>query len=226
MLEHGSWVEAMKKAAIANAETEEKAAQYASLMKWTQWIHEGPADGMKRQHKFSRTIKGWTATAKSTGVIPGIDQHDELEDFEGLGIDDLNAIRFDQASAGTPATAQQEADDEAEARSKHWGAGQQMEELKWPTDMGDDLPAILVEELLEASRSFPAETGLGWDQWHPKVIERLSYSTQLLLVAILMECERTGEWPEGVALVLIALLPKPDGASAPLGCFPPCRGCG
>ena len=166
-------------------------------MKWTQWIQEGPADGMKRQHKFSRTIKGWTATAKSTGVIPGIDQHDELEDFEGLGIDDLNAIRFEQASAGTPATAQQEADDEAEAWSKTWGGGQHMEELKWPTDMGDDLPAILVEELLEAAQSFPAETGLGWDQWHPRVIVRLSYSTLLLLVAILMECERAGEWPDG-----------------------------
>ena len=79
---------------------------------------------------------GWTPTAKSIGVIPGIDQNDELEDFEGLGIDGLNAIRLEQDSAGTPATAQQEADDEAEAWSKTWGDGQQMEELKWPTDMG------------------------------------------------------------------------------------------
>ena len=115
MLEHGSWVEAMKKAATTNAETEEKAAQYASLMKWTKWIHEGPADGQRRQHSFSRTAKGWTATAKSTGVTPGIDQQDELEDFEGLGLDDINSIRFDQASVGTPATAQQEVDDDAEA---------------------------------------------------------------------------------------------------------------
>ena len=114
MLEHESWVAAMKKAATANAEAEETAAQYASLMKWTQWIHEGPADGQRRQHKFSRTVKGWTPTAKSTGVIPGIDQSDELEDFEGLGIDDLNAIRFEQDIAGAPATAQQEADGEAE----------------------------------------------------------------------------------------------------------------
>ena len=96
-----------------HAETEEKAAQHASLMKWTKWIHEGPADGLIRQHKFSRTVKGWTPTAKSTGVIAGIEQEDELEDLDGVGVDDLNAIRFDQASAGTPATAQQEADDEA-----------------------------------------------------------------------------------------------------------------
>ena len=65
LLEHSSWTVTMKKAAITNAETEEKAAQYASLVKWTQWIHEGPADGQRRQHKFSRTVKGWTADAKT-----------------------------------------------------------------------------------------------------------------------------------------------------------------
>ena len=45
MLVYGTWVEVMKNAATANAEAEEKAAQYASLIKWTKWIHEGPADG-------------------------------------------------------------------------------------------------------------------------------------------------------------------------------------
>ena len=96
----------------------------------------------------------------------------------------------------------------------------QEEELRWPDDMGDDLPRIVVEELLEAARTFPTETGLGWDQWHPRVIERLSHSTLLLLVMILMECERTGVWPAGIALVLIALLPKPDGGFRPIGLLP------
>lgn len=49
---------ALKKAATNNAGTEEKAAQHASLIKWTQWIHEGPADGLRRQHRFSRTVNG------------------------------------------------------------------------------------------------------------------------------------------------------------------------
>ena len=39
-----------------------------------------------------------------------------------------------------------------------------MDELQWPSDMGEDLPTIVVEELLEAARTFPVETGLGWDQ--------------------------------------------------------------
>ena len=60
MLQRKSWTEAFKKAALANAEKEERAAQHAALMKWTQWIHEGPADGLRRQHRFSRNAKGWT----------------------------------------------------------------------------------------------------------------------------------------------------------------------
>ena len=211
---------ALKAAATANAEKEEKAAQYASLMKWNQWIHEGPADGLRRQHRFSRAVKGWTATAKSTGIVAGIDQTDELEDLEGVSMDDLNQIRFDQAASGTHANAGQEADDEAEAWSKHWGAGAQSEQLRWPDDMGEELPKMVAEELLEACRTFPTETDLGWGQWHPRVIERLSHSTLLLLVAILIECEKTGEWPAGFALVLIALLPKPDGGFRPIGLLP------
>ena len=42
----------------------------------------------------------------------------------------------------------------------------------------------------------------------------------MLLVAILMECERTGVWPARVALVLIALLPKNDGGYRPIGLLP------
>ena len=97
---------------------------------------------------------------------------------------------------GAPATAQQEADNEAEAWSKHWGAGTHGDQLQWPDEMGEELPGIVAEELLEACRTFRTETVLGWDQWHPRVIERLSRSTLLLLVAILMECERTGEWKQ------------------------------
>ena len=103
--------------------------------------------------------------------------------------------------AGTPATAQQEADDQTDSWGMRWGAGTQVERLQWPDDMGEALPEMIADELLEACRTFPTETGLGWDQWHPRVIERLSRSILLLLVAILMECESIGEWPAGVALV-------------------------
>ena len=41
-----------------------------------------------------------------------------------------------------------------------------------------------------------------------------------MLAVTLLECERTGVWPEGVALVLIALLPKTDGGFRPIGLMP------
>lgn len=100
------------------------------------------------------------------------------------------------------------------------GAGTQREQLRWPDDMVEELPKIVAEELLETCRTFPTETGLGWGQWHPSVIERLSHSTLLLLVAILIECGKTGKWPAGIALVLIALLPKSDGGFRPIGTLP------
>ena len=58
-------------------------------------------------------------------------------------------IRFEQTLAGTPATAQQEADDEADKWSMVWGAGTVDEQLQWPEDMGEDLSQIVVEELLD-----------------------------------------------------------------------------
>ena len=36
----------------------QKTAQVASLIKWTEWIHEGHASGLRRQHRFSRTSHG------------------------------------------------------------------------------------------------------------------------------------------------------------------------
>ena len=102
MMDHKSWAVALKAAATANAEKEERAAQQAALMKWTKWIHEGPADGLRRQHRLSRNVKGWTPTAKRYGIVAGVDQEDELEDSEGIRIDDLNQIRFDQSAQGPP----------------------------------------------------------------------------------------------------------------------------
>ena len=194
------WVEILKEMAVKNAEAEERAAQRAALSKWVNWIHDGQADGLRRQHQFSRTTQGWTTTKKSSGEVQHIDVDDELDQVEGLSIEDLNALKFDQAAGSPPATAQQQADDEAEAWHMQWGKGLADEPLVWPADMGEDLPRILREELIEAARTFPNHTGLGWDRLHPKSIERMSNGTVDLLVKTLLKCEEDGEWPEAVAL--------------------------
>ena len=100
------------------------------------------------------------------------------------------------------------------------------EPLQWPDDMGESLPDIWVDDLLEAALTFPNETGLGWDRLHPKVVCRLSRALVLDLVRIMIICEQVGEWPDNVALVLIALLAKPTAGIGPLGWCPSCRGFG
>ena len=94
------------------------------------------------------------------------------------------------------------------------------EPLQWPDDMGESLPDIWVDDLLEAALTFPNETGLGWDRLHPKVVCRLSRALVLDLVRIMIICEQVGEWPDNVALVLIALLAKTDGGYRPSGLVP------
>ena len=116
--------------------------------------------------------------------------------------------------------AQQEVEDEARAWHGEWGLGLEMEKEVWPEDMGIPPPELLVDALIDAANTFPDDTGLGWDKTHPKALTRLSRELLLLLVQILMRCEAEGQWPDSVALILIALLPKPDGGYRPIGLVP------
>ena len=128
---------ALKKAAMSNADKEEAAAQYVATKKWETWIHEGPASGLKRQHQFSRNATGWTPTKRSTGKVYATHGQDELDDLDGLGAEELDVILFDQGERATPASAQQEADDQALKWQEQLGGPGNPEELKWPEEMGE-----------------------------------------------------------------------------------------
>jgi len=52
------------------------------------------------------------------------------------------------------------------------------------------------------------------------MVARISTALLTLLIQILTMCELTGRWPNAVALVLIALLPKTDGGFRPIGLIP------
>ena len=180
------WVEIFRDHAVTNAEAEEKAAQQAAVIKWTDWIHDGPASGLRRQHQFSRGTQGWTPTRKCLSEVQPIDAEDEMDHVEGLSREELDAVKVDQVGGNPPANAQQQVDDEAEAWMGQWGKGTRVEPLIWPSDMRDELAQILREELIEASDTFPNHTGLGWDRLHPKAIGRLANETVDLLVRVLL----------------------------------------
>ena len=86
-------------------------------------------------------MKGSTPTALSSGNFTSIYQEDELECLEGVCMDDLNQIRFDQRDKGAPDTAKQEADDEADAWCGHWGQAPKWRscscQMAWETNSPD-----------------------------------------------------------------------------------------
>ena len=170
LLDSPEWARMMQGTAVENAEREERAAQYAAMVKWQAWIHEGPAAGLKRQHRFSRTPTGWIPTVMSTGNCDGIELDDEVDGLDGLTAEQLSSLKHEHADKDAPACSQQEVDDQADKWHREWGKGIDHEPIQWPEDLGEDLADLLVEELLDAAATFPNETGLGWDQIHPKAI--------------------------------------------------------
>ena len=71
-----------------------------------------------------------------------------------------------------------------------------------------------------AALTFPAGTGLGGDNVSPRALARLSDEALMALARILAAAEALGAWGQAVSLVLIVLLPKPDGGLRPIGLFP------
>ena len=104
------------------------------------------------------------AYGKNTGVVTDVDARDELDELQGLSRQDINDLKFQRAEDHVPATAQQEADQQAGRWHKQWGVGLAIQELQWPEDVGDELPAIVSEGICDVARTFPDETGLGWDR--------------------------------------------------------------
>ena len=81
-------------------------------------------------------------------------------------------------------------------------------------------PAASVAEFTAAIRSLPADTAIGTDAYHPRVLLRLGPSLLPALLKVLFLCELIGAWPRVITDVLIALLPKPAGGFRPIGIFP------
>ena len=78
-------------------------------------------------------------------------------------------------------------------------------------------PPLALPAFKDACSTFAAEVGLGWDKLHPRVLLRCSDSVLLLLIQIFMMAESIGCWFPQVGVVLVVLIPKPDGGRRPIG---------
>ena len=134
-----AWVKTFKAIAEKQADKEEEAARIAATVKFAAWLQEGPANGLRRQHRFSRTADGWCET-----MLVGEDgsEVNERDDLDGLSEQQLASVKgCGKEACLSPAEAQQEANRAAKDWGGHWGCElKDQEELQWPVDMGGFRP--------------------------------------------------------------------------------------
>ena len=89
-----------------------------------------------------------------------------------------------------------------------------------PVHLCSTLRPLRAEELREAARTFPYDTGLGADNIAPRALARLSDASLKSLSKIFCAILLDGAWPAVLNLVLVVLLPKSDGGRRPIGLLP------
>ena len=210
-------VASLRAAARSTAEQHAAADQRRATASWLSWLQEGPSAGLARQHRMSRVASGWIPA--SVAPVPAETESEE----------DTGSIPFEEDYLGNEAMAetldeplngQHSVDSEAAKWSEEWQVGQSPPLLVWPAALGEPLPVPCVDAAMAACKTFPAGTGLGWDRLHPRALLRCSREAITALLRLFILAELLGEWPTAIGVVIIALLPKPDGGRRPIGLFP------
>ena len=205
----------------------EKASRDAaaeSTRKFQQWIHEGHANGLSRQHAMSKCAGQWVQgkrvkeKANEEGLTSVVGQ------WGGSYVDcELGKLVATVQARGkdveVPANIQQEVELEGKRWAKEWAAGEMLEGCQWPEDMGR-LAEITAHQIVQAASTFTDSVGLGWDRLHPKALVRLPEAMLSELGKIMAAAEEMGSWGDSVGIVIAALLPKGDGGWRAIGLLP------
>ena len=84
---------------------------------------------------------------------------------------------------------QQEVEREARTWASIWQADVQPPALLWPAILGEPLPELCVTAAFYACAAFPSDTGLGWDNLHPRALRRVSVAAIAALLRIFVIAE-------------------------------------
>ena len=219
MLQNHLWTQMIRKVAGEMVSTLETEINDRSRADWETWIAEGPARGLSRQHKMSKTATGWIPTEKF--LVDDIDEEVQVEAAEtNLSWDNFQGVSPAACDVGVPGSVNQELQSQVYAWQGEWACRSDsaaMPAAEWPRDMGPPPEALQLEHFKRALLSFPAQLGLGWDKIHPRAIARLEDSILAAILRILQACEGLGDWPLRISMVIIVLLPKPAGGWRPIG---------
>ena len=103
MLRSKSWVQSLLDVARKATDQAEHKAAAAATKRFAEWVQEGQAAGLHRQHLVARTATGW---AQDAGDKQQPTNFSELDDFEGISESQLRAALEPSEAAGTPIGAQ------------------------------------------------------------------------------------------------------------------------
>ena len=142
---------------------------------------------------------------------PEANEFQPIDEVDGLSQEQLDSISL-QGQEEAPLTAQQIANGERCRWGDEWAAGEIWCEPDWiEFEANEDPLPISVPEFRWALMTFPAGTGLGWDGIHPRALDRLDDATIQALIDLVIACEKLGRWPTIIEMVVVVVLPKPDG---------------
>ena len=216
MVQSPTVVAALLEVAVGMSEALTRSHQLLSRANWVSWVNDGPASGLRRQHRMSRVAIGWV---RSRSVVMDYEDQDGQEQQQATDGSELQWEARRRDECPVPMSLQQTVDDQASIWSSHWACDIQMPECQWPTDMGPLPPMMVLDDFKEALRSFPIGLGLGWDGLHPRALLRLGDVTLEAILRLLFLCEVTGEWPTTAVEVLVSLLPKSADGVRCIGLF-------
>ena len=144
MIESQVMVTALTDVAVCMSDKMMQKTQLASRASWVSWVNDGPASGLRRQHRMSRVAIGWVRS-KCLAADHDHAQHGDFagsdEDYEMI-VRQLQWDRLIPEDSATPMSLQQSVDDQATTWSGHWGCQLDMPPCDWPSDLGPIPPRM------------------------------------------------------------------------------------
>jgi len=107
-------VEAFLRVAVRSAEHADGRAAAIAAKRFADWLQEGPAQGLKRQHLLSRAAAGWTPSREDAEPETVINEYDEVD---GISLQELKRTLQPSCNASTPLASQSSAN----AERSGWG---------------------------------------------------------------------------------------------------------
>ena len=78
-LHNSTWTKSFLAVASNEAKHADDKASRLATAKFTEWLKAGPAQGLKRQHLYSRVATGWIPSKTGTQPTTNLSELDELE---------------------------------------------------------------------------------------------------------------------------------------------------